>query len=193
MVVGCPRNLGDMGVNTHKVPPEKGSISQKGGKVILFFGLKIDKHLLSVLLGSRPIHVYIAATCRMTSFGHKPHGLDLFVSPVDQANKAAEEGPDQGEDDEVSEEYEHPPWRLLPGSLEVTPWLPGGYSLAPWRILLIRLWQQTGQNFSESRRAEEQSEGREGEMQSANKEANNVKLLIRFNLVKVKIKFCQTS
>ena len=68
----------------------------------------------------------------MTSFGHEPHGLDLFVSPVDQANKAAEEGPDQGEDDEVSEEYEHPPWRLLPGSLEVTPWLLGGYSLAPW-------------------------------------------------------------
>ena len=58
----------------------------------------------------------------MTSFGHEPHGLDLFVSPVDQANKAAEEGPDQGEDDEVSEEYEHPPWRLLPGSLEDPPY-----------------------------------------------------------------------
>ena len=124
----------------------------------------------------------------MTSFGHEPHGLDLFLSPVDQANKAAEEDPDQGEDDEVSEEYEHPPWRLLPGSLEVTPWLPGGYSLAPWRILLIRLWQQTGQNFSESRRAEAQSEGREGEMQSANKEANNVKLLSRF---KVKTSFAR--
>ena len=62
MVVGCPRNLGDMRVNTHKVPPANHYISQKGGKVILFFGLKIDKHLLSVLLGSRPIQVYLAAT-----------------------------------------------------------------------------------------------------------------------------------
>ena len=46
----------------------------------------------------------------------------LFFSPVDQANKAAEECPDQGEDNKVCKEYEHPPWRLL-----------GGSSLAPWR------------------------------------------------------------
>ena len=82
----------------------------------------------------------------------------LFFSPVDQANKAAEECPDQGEDNKVCKEYEHPPWRLL-----------GGSSLAPWRILLGRLWQQTGQKFlgePEGRGAE----GTEGEMQSANKE-----------------------
>ena len=132
----------------------------------------------------------------MTSFGHYPHRLDLFVSPVDQANKAAEEGPDQGEDDEVSEEYEHPPWllggysldpwRLLLGSLEVTPWLLGGSSLSGCGSRLAKTSPRAGGQRSRVK------EGR-GEMQSANKEANNVKLLIRFNLVKVKIKFCQTS
>ena len=48
------------------------------------------------------------------------------MSPVDQAKEAAEECPNQGEDDEFGEEfeYEHPPlspWKLLPVSLEVTP------------------------------------------------------------------------
>ena len=87
----------------------------------------------------------------MTSFGHEPHGIDLFLLPVDQAKKAAEECPHQGVDDEVSEEYEHPPW------------IPGGYSLDPWRILphslevlLVQLCQQTGLKFSQSRRAEAQ-------------------------------------
>ena len=95
----------------------------------------------------------------------------LFVSPVDQANKAAEERPNQGEDDEVSEEYEHPPWLL------------GGSSLAPGRILLGRRWQQTGQKFSESQRAEAQRGGIEREMQSANKEGNNMKL--RYQLYEI--------
>ena len=65
---------------------------------------------------------------------------------------------------------------ILPGgSLEVPPSLPGGSSLAPWRILPGRLWQQTGQKFlrePEGRGAE----GTEGEMQSANKEGNNMKV-----------------
>ena len=58
------------------------------------------------------------------------------MSPVDQAKEAAEECPNQGEDDEFGEEfeYEHPP-------------------LSPWRLLLVQLRQQTGQKFSESRRA----------------------------------------
>ena len=56
--------------------------------------------------------------------------------------------------------------RIWASSLEGTPWLLGGnslspwrillgsYSLSPWRILLVQLRQQTGQKFSESRRAE---------------------------------------
>ena len=113
----------------------------------------------------------------MTSFGHYPHRLDLFVSPVDQANKAAEQCTDQGEDNQVCEEYQHPPWLLGGCSLEDPPYPAVA---ADWPKLLRE---------PEGRGAE----GTEGEMQSANKEANNVKLLIRFNLVKVKIKFCQTS
>ena len=90
---------------------------------------------------------------------------NLFLSTVDQASKAAEECPDQGEDDEVRKEYEtHPPWLL------------GGSSLAPWRILLGRLWQQTGQKFLREPEGRGAEEGREGEMQSANKEGNNMKV-----------------
>lgn len=89
--------------------------------------------------------------------------MTLSVSPVDQANKAAEEGSNQGEDDEVSEEYEHPPWLL------------GGSSEAPWRILP---WPSLAADWPKVLREPEGrgAEGREREMQSANKEGNNVKL-----------------
>ena len=39
-----------------------------------------------------------------------------MLSPVDQTNKAAEERPDQGEDNEVGQEYEHP-WGISLGQL----------------------------------------------------------------------------
>ena len=47
----------------------------------------------------------LSDTYQKTSLVHVPHALNLFfVSPVDQENKAAEECPNQREDNEVSEE-----------------------------------------------------------------------------------------
>ena len=100
-----------------------------------------------------------------------------FVSPVDQANKAAEECPHHGEDNEVSKEYEHPP-----------PCLPVGYSLALWRMLLVQLWQGTTGQKSSLRAGGQRGESKE--MQSANIKgigSSNMKLYKYY-----KIQFCQT-
>ena len=44
------------------------------------------------------------------------HLWEALLSPVDQTNKAAEERPDQGEHNEVGQEYEHP-WGISLGQL----------------------------------------------------------------------------
>ena len=97
------------------------------------------------------------------------------MSPVDQANKAAEECPHHGEDNEVSKEYEHPP-----------PCLPGGYSLALWRMLLVQLWQGTTGQKSSLRAGGQRGESKE--MQSA-----NIKGIGSSNMKLYKIQFCETE
>ena len=72
MATSCCRNLGDMGVNAHQVPPG----THKVFKIAFTMGPKASTLYLTQChgLGSRPIQVRLPGTCRMTPIVDEPHG-----------------------------------------------------------------------------------------------------------------------